>query len=150
MSAAAFVPKPKAPKPLAAPETPTEEYEGVVEIVPYTCNELHIKLDHGDVHELKGDDWRIDRLANRITYTRQIESLYELLEPVNPMKKAVCNTNQVFRQILAAGFQRSGKELADDLAKAIGNLNIRGEDATGDASDDGAKSDVDKEHRFNV
>ena len=150
VSAAAFVPKPKAPKPLAAPETPTEEYEGVVEIVPYTCNELHIKLDHGDVHELKGDDWRIDRLANRITYTRQIESLYELLEPVNPMKKAVCNTNQVFRQILTAGFQRSGKELADDLAKAIGNLNIRGEDATGDASDDGAKSDVDKEHRFNV
>jgi len=151
VSAAAFVPKPKAPKPLAAPETPMEEYEGVVEIVPYTCNELHIKLDHGDVQELKGDDWRIDRLANRITYTRQIESLYELLEPVDPTKKAVCKTNPVFRQILTAGFQRSGKELADELAKAIGTLNIRGNDATGgDAGDDGAKSDVEKEHRFSV
>ena len=48
VTAAAFVPRPKAPKPLAAPETPVEEYEGVIEIVPYTLNELHIKLDHGD------------------------------------------------------------------------------------------------------
>ncbi|CEG00009.1 P-loop containing nucleoside triphosphate hydrolase [Ostreococcus tauri] len=147
-SAAAFVPKPKAPKPLAAPETPMEEYEGVVEIVPYTLNELHVKLDHGDVQELYGDDWRIDRLANRITFTRQVESLYELLEPNDPTKKAVCNTNPVFRQILTAGFQRSMKELADDLAAAVGSLNIRADDAS---DPDGTTNGVTpKEHKFRV
>jgi len=126
-TAAAFVPRPKAPTPLAAPETPMEEYEGVIEIVPYTLNELHIKLDHGDVMDLRGDDWRIDRLANRITYTRQLESLYELLEPKDPNKKAVCNTHPVFRQILTAGFQRPAKELMDELTAAIGTLNVRAE-----------------------
>jgi len=127
-TAAAFVPRPKAPTPLAAPETPVEEYEAVIEIVPYTLNELHIKLDHGDVLDLTGDDWRIDRLANRITYTRQLESLFELLEPNDPSKKAVCNTHPVFRQILTAGFQRSSKELTDELTAAIGALNVRGDD----------------------
>lgn len=150
-TAAAFVPKPKAPKPLAAPETPVEEYEGVVEIVPYTLNELHVKLDHGDVMELTGDDWRIDRLANRITFTRQIESLYELLEPNDPTKKAVCNTNPVFRQILTAGFQRSAKEVADDLSAAIGALSVRAPEDQSDGADGNTQNGiVAKEHRFNI
>ena len=147
VNAAAFVPKPKAPKPLAAPETPMEEFEGVIEIVPYTLNELHIKLDHGDVNELSGDDWRIDRLANRITYTRQVESLYELLEPNDPTKKAVCKTNPVFRQILTAGFQRSAKDLADELSRAMGSLNIRREDAN-DA--DGDKEPVEPKYKVSA
>ena len=150
VTAAAFVPRPKAPKPLAAPETPVEEYEGVIEIVPYTLNELHIKLDHGDVQQLSGDDWRIDRLANRITYTRQIESLYELLEPNDPTKKAICNTNPVFRQILTAGFQRPAKDLADELAAAIGSLNVRGDDKTDGIDQSGAPPLAAKEPRFNV
>jgi superfamily I DNA and/or RNA helicase len=56
----------------------------------------------------------------------------------------------VFRQILTAGFQRPAKDLADELAAAIGSLNVRGEDKGDGVERGGAPPVAAKEPRFNI
>jgi len=110
-SATAFVPKapplPVAPRPLDAPEMEFEEFEGVIEFVNYEQTEIHINLDHGEVKDIIGEGWSVDKLANRVSFSRQVGAMRDLLEIVDPTKKAKCTTNPAFRKILTAGFQYS-------------------------------------------
>ena len=118
-SATAFVPKapplPVAPRPLDAPEVEFEEFEGIIEFVNYEQTEIHINLDHGEVKDIIGEGWSVDKLANRVSFSRQVGAMRDLLEIVDPTKKAKCTTNPAFRKILTAGFQYSEHAEPDEI-----------------------------------
>jgi hypothetical protein len=122
-TAAAFVPGggnktpplPQAPRPMAAPEVEFEEFEGVIEFVNFEQTEIHINLDHGEVKDIIGEGWSVDKLANRVSFSRQVQAMRDLLEPLDPLKKSKCSTNPAFRKVLTAGFQHSEHAEPDEV-----------------------------------
>ena len=57
----------------------------------------------------------MDKLANRVSFSRQIGAMRDLLEIVDQKKKAKCTTEPVKQKILTAGFQHSEHAEPDEI-----------------------------------
>jgi uncharacterized membrane protein YgcG len=93
-----------------------EEYEGEVVATEMDNTGLRVKIVGGGHKSIVGGGWRVDKLANRITFRRQVEAIRLILnvderDPANPKNlEKSATTDPAFRQILTAGF--------DGLARA--------------------------------
>ena len=101
---------------LAAMGEEMEEYEGEIMGTELDNTGLRVKVIGGGHKFIKGMGWRVDKLANRVTFKRQVEAIRLILnvdarDPANPKNiEKSATTDPSFRQILTAGFE--------DLAKA--------------------------------
>lgn len=125
-----------------------DEYEGEVVATEMDNTGLRVKISGGGHKSIVGGGWRVDKLANRITFRRQVEAIRLILnvdtvDPANPKNsEKSATTDPAFRQILTAGFD--GLARADYAKKAA--RQARSESSGSDDDRDGDYRDDNYDH----
>ena len=115
------------------------EYEGEIVSTELDNRGLRVKIIGGGHKDISGGGWRVDKLANRVTFRRQVEAIRALLNvdthcaanPKNAEKSSL--TDPCFRQILTAGFDVLAK--ADYVQKAAAARQREYDDSDSDSGE---------------